>query len=130
MSLTQQLQNQERGVTFIQMPDGRGEAEGAQGPRSSDAQNHLLADARGLIATIQAMCDVTIGGRVLGAVGVQQINRNPSHLSLPKAGHHIARGDSHYDLHPLAAPVSSRLYREVARIALAVLRVLHSVVVD
>ena len=80
-TFTQQLQNQERRMTFIQMKDCRGNPERAQRSCAADAQDHLLAHASRFVTTIEPVRDVTIGRRVLRAVGIQQIDRNAAHLA-------------------------------------------------
>src|SRR5271170_6200659 len=70
----QQLENQERGVSFIQMEHAGFDAQGSQGAYAADTENHFLANAGGLVTTVQAMCNVAVRRRVLGAVGIEQVN--------------------------------------------------------
>ena len=128
--LAQQLEDQERRVPFVQMPHGRLQAERAQRAHAADAEDHLLADARRFIAAVEAVRDVAIRRRVLRAVGVEQIHRHAADLRLPDARDHVAPGDAHADREPLAVGSRDRLDRQIARIVLAVLGVLHAVVVD
>ncbi len=43
--LSQQLQDKERGVAFVQMPDRRHDTQRAQGACPANAENHLLPNA-------------------------------------------------------------------------------------
>ena len=125
----QQLQDQERRVPFVQVPHPGLHAERAQRAQAADAEDHFLAHPRRLIPAVQAMGDVAIGGDVLRAIGVEQIDRNAAHLRLPQPRDHLAPGDAHRDLEPLPALVH-RLDRQIARVALAILGVLHAIVID
>ena len=128
--LAQQLENQKRRVPFVQVPHGGGHPERAQRAQAADAEDHFLAHPRGLIPAVQAMGDVTIRGDVLGAIGVEQIDRNAAHLRLPQPRDDLAPGDAHRDLEPLARRIAHRLDRQIARVALAIFGLLHPVVVD
>ena len=88
--LAQQLEDQERGVAFVQVPYGRLHAQGAQRAHAADAENHLLAHARGVIAAVEPMGDVAIGRGVVRAVGVEQVHRHAPHLRAPHARAHVA----------------------------------------
>src|SRR6185437_14315546 len=84
----------------------------------------------GFIATIQAMCDVAVGRRVLGAVGVEQVYRDASHLRLPEARVDVPSANPDDYLYPLSVGCASRLDRQVAGRALAILCMLYAVVID
>ncbi len=48
------------GVPFIEMKHRRLDAEGTQGTDATNAEDHLLADARRFVTTVEPMGDVTI----------------------------------------------------------------------
>ncbi len=75
------------------------------------------------------MSDVAIGGCVLGTIGIEQIDVNASDLRCPQTGDHLPAGNAHADRDPFSARLACRLYRKVARIALAILRMLNAVAV-
>ena len=58
--LAQQLENEERGVPFIQVEHAGLDPEGALGAHAADAEDHFLANAGGLVTAIEAVCDVAI----------------------------------------------------------------------
>ncbi len=128
--LTQQLQDQKSGVSLVQVPHRRRNTQRTQGACAADAQNDLLPDASGLIAAVEPMRDVAIRRRVRRAVGIEQVNGNAPDLRLPKSRDHVPAGNPHTDLNPLSVGSPSRLNGQVARVALAVFRVLVTVVVD
>jgi hypothetical protein len=76
------------------------------------------------------MGDVTIRGCVLRTVGIEQIHRHTTHLRFPQSCNNIASGDPDRDLHPFAVGLQCRLYRQIAWIALPILRMLVAVAVD
>ena len=128
--LAQQLEDEKRRVTLVQVPNGRLHAEGPQRAHAADAEDHFLAHAGGFIAAVKPVGNVPIGRRVFLAVGIEQVHRHAPDLRLPDARHDLAPGDAHRHLEPLAARVTRRFHRQVARIPLAILRLLDAVVVD
>ena len=112
------------------MKHGRLDAEGAQGTDAPDTEDHLLANARRFVATVESVGDVAIGRRVLGTVGVEKVDGDTAYLRLPDPGIDIAAGDAHYYLRPFPIWPTGRLNGEIAWQALAVFRVLDAVVVD
>jgi hypothetical protein len=128
--LAQQLEDQERRVTLVEVPHGRCQSQRAQYAYAADAEDHLLAHARRVIAPIQPMRDVAVGRGVLRAVGIEQVHRRASRLCLPGARHDVAPRDAHAHLEPLTLGGAQRLDRQIARITLTILGMLDAVVVD
>ena len=81
--VSQPLDVAERSVPFVQMEHRRLQAKRAHGARAADAEDHLLTNAGRLVAAIEAIRDVTICGRVVLAVRVEQINRHSADAGLP-----------------------------------------------
>ncbi len=129
-SFAQQLEDQERGMAFIDMPHGGREPQRAQHAHAADAEDHLLADARRLAAAVQAVGDVAVFVRVLRAVGVEQVHRYAPDLRAPDARGHFALADAHLHGEPLAGGIVHRLDRQVAGIGVGILGVLHALAVD
>src|SRR4029077_16188718 len=125
-----QLEDEERRVTLVQVPHRRLDAERTQRAHAADAENHLLANARRVVPAVEAVRDVAVRGRILRAVGVEQVDGRAPGLRLPGARHHVAPGGAYAHLEPFARCGTQRLDRQVARIALAVLGLLVAVVVD
>ena len=65
-----------------------------------------------------------------GQLRIEQIDRDAADRRLPDARHDIAPGDAHAHRDPQAVRLAQRLDRQIARVVLAILRVLHAVVVD
>ena len=128
--LAQEIENEEGGVALIEMRDGGRESERAQRAAPGDAENHLLPDARRFVAAVQAVRDIAVGGRILGTVGVEQVHGHAAGLRFPQSRNHLAPGDPHTHLEPLAARRSYRLDGQVPGTTLGVLGMLHAVVVD
>src|SRR5690606_28084226 len=124
----QQLEYQERGVALVQMPHLWMHPKRAKRSNTADAEDHLLAYARGLIASVQPMSDVPVRGRILGTVRVEQIKRDAARPGLPESRKDIATRDAHRDLENLPVTLAYRLDRQIARIVLDVFRVLDSIV--
>ena len=128
--LAQPLEHQERGMALVHVPDGRRLADRAQRAHAADAEHHLLADAHRVVAAVEAVRDVAIGRGILGTVGVEQDHADASDLGAPQSRDDLAARDRHADRYPAAARIAHRLDRQVARVVVLVLRVLHAVAVD
>ncbi len=128
--LTQQLQDQERCVTFVEVPDRGLQTQCAQRAGAAEAEDHLLPYAGGLIATVEAVRDVTIGRSVFRSVGVEQVDGHATDLRLPQARDDVTAGYADGDFYPLAAGVARGLYRQIPWRMLAVFGVLDTIVID
>ncbi len=128
--LTQQLENEERRVAFVEMEHRRLQTERAHRAQPADAENHLLPDSGGLVAAVQAIADVAIGRRVLRAIRIEEIDRDAPDLRLPYPRADFPPCDTHGDREPAPVIAVHRLDRQIARIMVPILGVLHAVVVD
>ena len=117
-------------MTFVDMPGRWRKARRAQRPHAADTEHHLLPDAHRLVTTIQTPGDISIVGAILGAIGIEQNQRDAADQRAPQAHDHIAPGNPQSHLQPLAVRASERLHGQIARVMVAVLRVLHAIVVD
>ncbi|GBE08363.1 hypothetical protein BMS3Abin11_01483 [bacterium BMS3Abin11] len=68
---TQQLQCQQRGMSFIHMILAYREAQGAQHAYAADAEHDLLFEPVGGITAIQIMSDLPIHSPVFVQIGIQ-----------------------------------------------------------
>ena len=89
------LQHHEAGMPFVQVPHRRIEPEGAEGTHAADAEDDLLLDPRLAIAAVQAGRQLTIPGRVLLEIGVEQIEVRVSQLRVPDLHQHRALAERH-----------------------------------
>ncbi len=127
--LAQQLQNEKGCMALVEVPDGRGQAEDSQRAHPADTEDHLLADAGRFVAAVQPPGDIAVRRRILGRVGVEQVDGDSAGLGLPDAGHHVAAGDAHADLDPLAGGAVHGIDGQVARVVRPILGLLHPIVV-
>src|SRR6185437_719463 len=127
--LTQQLEDEECGVTFVEVPYGGLYAECTQGTDTADAEDHLLPDTGGLVTAVEAMGDVAVAGCVFRRIGIEQVDRHAANLGFPEACDHVAAGNAHGDFDPLSAGIACGLDGQIARVMLTIFRVLDSVVV-
>ena len=116
-------------MAFVHVPHRRPQPERAQRTHAADAQDHFLADAHGVVTAIETMGGVAIRDLVLRAVGVEQDHADPPHPRPPQPRHDVAAGDRHLHRQPVACRVAHGFDRQVARILLAILGVLHAVAV-
>ena len=100
--LADALQDDERGVTFVEVPHRGVVAERAQDAHAADAEDDLLLHARFAIAAVQARRELAIPRRVLGQVGVHQVQRDATQLDVPHRHQHGAVAERHGD-HQLRA---------------------------
>ena len=122
-ALAQQLQNQERRVALIHVPDRRRETQRAQRAHAADAQHHLLADAHRLIPAVEPVGDLAILGGILRAVGVEQVHRARGRPAPSRSRATTSRPAMRtLTVSHLPLGVAHRLDRQIARIVLAVLR--------
>ena len=84
------FQGQESRVPFVHVPDGRIEAQLAQGTHPTDAQQHFLRNAYFRVIGVQAGRQIAVGGGIFFDVAAHQIERDPPHLDQPQACQNIA----------------------------------------
>ncbi len=93
----EQLEDQEPGVSLVEVEHPRGEAEGVERARPADAEHQLLFDAVAAIAAVEPIGDAPVFRRVVGMVGVEQDQLDPADRHQPDAGRDVAIGDRHVD---------------------------------
>ncbi len=103
--LARLLHEHERGVALVEVPDGRVDAQLAQGADAADAQDELLVQAHLAAAHVQDVGDGPVALSVLGHVGVEQQQRHAADLDQPHGGVHGASGQLHADHQRLAQRV-------------------------
>src|ERR1700722_5407940 len=96
-------------MTFIEVKHGGLDTEGAQGADAADAEDHLLANSRRFITTVQAMGNVAIRRGVLATVRIEEVDGDTSNLRLPDARIDVATSDAYYDFCPLSVRPSRGL---------------------
>ncbi len=77
------LEYEERRMPFVDMPRGRVDAQLGQRTHAANAQYDFLLDAGSAVAAVQAVGNVAIIRRILGQVGVKQIERYVADERLP-----------------------------------------------
>jgi hypothetical protein len=70
------LQDDERGVSFVEVIDGRRTTHRLEHPHAADAEDDLLLDARLAIAAVEACRQLAIPRRVLLEIRVEQVQRD------------------------------------------------------
>ena len=95
--LAHALHHHERGVSFIGVPRGGGDTEGAQRAHTADAQQPLLAQAHRRPTRVQLRQQGPVVGMVFRQVGIEQIHRHATHLHLPDADVDVAPEGVHRD---------------------------------
>ena len=81
---SQSLELQEDRMALVDVKDGGGDPGRRKCPHAPDAEQQLLADAHHAIAPVEAGRDLTVGGRVLGDVRVEQQQGHRSHCEPPQ----------------------------------------------
>ena len=80
------LDQQERGVAFVEVPDGRLDAQGLKSPDAPGAEHQLLVEAHLTAADVKDVCDRSVGLGIVRDVGVQKQHRHATHLDQPDGG--------------------------------------------
>ena len=91
------LQSAERGVPFVEVIHRRLDAELVQCDEAAEPEEHFLPDAIHLIATVEVMRELPIGGLVGGQVGVEQVQIRAADGHLPDLGLHLGVADRNRD---------------------------------
>ncbi len=84
------LEDDEGGVAFVQVVDGRVRAERAQRAHAADAEHDLLLDAGLAVAAVEARRQLAVPRRVLLEVGVEQVQLHAAHAHAPDRHEHRA----------------------------------------
>ena len=125
-----QLQRKKCGVPFVHMEHRRLDAQAAQQPHASHAQQDFLHDARRVVAPVNALREISKMGFIRRQVGIDQIHRAATDVDHPDAKLHRLRSDFDLADNRLPIIIKHRLQREVCRIKLAVILRLPIVGVD
>ena len=91
------LDGREGGVALVHVHDAGLDVERAQRGGAADAEQHVLRQAGGAVAVVQARRDPARGAPVLGQVGVEQQQRHPPHVDPPHLGGDLIAADRHRD---------------------------------
>ncbi len=124
------LQQQERRMSLVDVPDRRRDAERGEGAHAADAEDDFLLDARGAVAAIETVRDGAVGGAVLWQRRVEQVKPHMADARLPHLEHDIAPGHGHGHLEFRAVLAHQRRDGQVVEIRVGVLSVLVALVVD
>ena len=95
--LVNPLQDHERRVPFVQMPDRRRNAERAQRANAADAQDDFLLQPGLAIAAVQAGREVAIPRRVLLEARIEQVQTHAADRHLPHVGQNRPIAERHGD---------------------------------
>src|SRR3569832_1913881 len=124
------LENLECGVAFVDVPDGRLEAERAQRAYAADAEHDLLLDARVDVAAVQLIGDGAVDVVVLRHVAVEQIKADVAGLRLPHLEQHKPNNDGDKHVQLLTVAVVRGLHRQLIEIGGRVVGDLFAVAVE
>ena len=93
------LERHERGVALVEVQDAGLDAERGERAGAADAEQDVLGEPRVGLADVQARRDPARGEVVLGALGVEQVERHAPDVDPPDLrGHlHVAHGHRHRD---------------------------------
>ncbi len=110
--LARALDEQERGVTFIEVPDGRVDAQRAQSAHATHAQHDLLVQAHLAAAHVQDVRDRPVGVVVVRDVRVEQQQRHPADLRQPDRAPDRPAGQLHANVQRPTVGVAHAQYRQ------------------
>ena len=91
--LADPLQAEEPGVALVHVEHLRVDAECPQRPNPADAEDDLLAQPVVRVPGVQAVGDLDPVGRVLGEVGVEQVQRDLADVGPPHPGPYRVAGE-------------------------------------
>ena len=100
--LADPLEAEEPGVALVGVEHLGVDAERVEGAHAADAEEDLLAEAVLGLAAVEPVGDGAQVGGVLLDVGVEQVQRHPTDLGLPHAGHERRAGQVDLDGDPVA----------------------------
>ncbi len=86
----QQLEQQEASVAFVEVHGRRVDAEGFEGPPSTDAEEPLLIDAVSLVAAVEPVGDLPRPAGVAGGAAIEQVQADRADLGQPNGGPYVA----------------------------------------
>ena len=114
------LQDDERGVAFVEVIDRRVDAHRLEHAHAADAEDDLLLDARLAVAAVEARRQLAIPRRVLLEVGVEQVQLHAADAHAPDRHEHGAVAERHGGDARLAVGRHRRLDRRVGPVQLLV----------
>ena len=103
------LQDQESRVPFVHVPNAGVITQHSQGAQTSHAKQNFLRNAHFRVAAVQAGRQGAIAGRIFRHIGIQQVNRHPTHPNFPHPGNHFAAGKLDREGYWLIVRVQDRL---------------------
>ena len=81
--LRSELETGERGMTFVQVEDGRLDPERLQRPDPADPEQRVLREPDRPVALVEPSCRPATGRIVLGHLGIDQVERHATHVDAP-----------------------------------------------
>ena len=125
--VAQPLKGEEGGMAFVHVADGGGHAKLDQGAIAADAEDRLLSDSHLLVAAIERVGDVLVGGLVFQDVAVQQDQRHPADLGPPDLAGDAAVGEVDGDMHRLIVFAAHQGERHVVEVVVGIALLLPAV---
>ena len=124
------LEDEEGGVPFIHVVDGRRDAELVQEHDAAHAEEDFLTDAEIPVRHVQAVRDLTVIGGIFGQIGVHEVELDGTHAHKPDPGEEPALRELQADLKRIACAVPDELHGKLGDIVLRVDGDLPAVLVD
>src|SRR5882672_7616475 len=124
------LDDRERSVTLVDMPDRRVDSQRAQCTHTPYAQHDFLFQARQRVAAVESMRDIAIVFAVARKIRVEQIKRDTAHRGLPDLGVCDASAERYVDDQLGAVAGTRHLDRKVAEFGVAVFGTLMAIAID
>ena len=124
------LEDEEGGVPFIHVVDGRRDAELVQEHDAAHAEEDFLTDAEVPVRHVQAVRDLTVIGGIFGQIGVHEVELDGTHAHKPDPGEEPALRELQADLKRIACAVPDELHGKLGDIVLRVDGDLPAVLVD
>jgi hypothetical protein len=125
-----ELERDERGVALVEVHDARLDPHRLQRAHAADAEQHVLGQARVLVADVQARGDPARGLGVLGPVRVEQEQRHAADVHAPDLRDDLRVGDRHGDRDRLAVVAGDERGGQAVRVRVDPVLVLPAAVVD
>ncbi len=116
------LDDQERGVTFVDVPHGGRDAHRFEDARTADAEHDLLLEADVVVAAVESMRDAAVAVAVLGQIGVEEVELHVPDSDVPYAHGERASGERDADAQLAAIGQAHRVHGEVGEVGIGVRR--------
>src|SRR5437867_6351191 len=85
-------------MAFVGMPDYRSQSQRTECPHTADSEQDLLAEAEFLVSAVQPCGEGAVARCIVWHVGVEQVQRDPSHTDLPDQGRYGSAPHFNLDL--------------------------------